>query len=130
MAVLELRAVRLEDVQPAVREAALRVLDVVAADGDVEPAVLVHVADAGLAVVGLLVLDAHLRRHIAERVPRAVAEVKTVAEFLVGRIGLAAHHLRVARDEQVEEPVAVEVGQAPAPGRARSSPATPSSRGA
>ena len=61
----------------------MRILDVVAADGDVEPAVLVHVAEARLAVVGFLVLDAHLGRHIAEHVPRAVAEVKAVADLLV-----------------------------------------------
>jgi len=50
----------LGDVKPAVREAALGVLDVVAADGDVEVAILIHVADARLAVVSLLILDAHL----------------------------------------------------------------------
>ena len=35
------------NVKPTVRDAALRIFDVVTADGDVEPAVLVHVTDTG-----------------------------------------------------------------------------------
>ena len=79
LAVLELRAVGLEDEQPRVRQAALRVADVVAADGDVEPAVAVHIADAGLAVVGGRVGGAEFVREVAELVPRAVAHQQRVS---------------------------------------------------
>ena len=63
----------LKDVEPAVRNAAHGVFDVVAADGDVEPAVAVHVAEAGLAVVGQFVVDAHLVRYIDGTFPCAVS---------------------------------------------------------
>ncbi len=52
------------------RKAAPRGLDVVPADGDVEPAVPVHVAEARMAVVGVLVAHAHLLRHFTKHVPR------------------------------------------------------------
>ena len=73
-AVVEAVTVRLENVEPAVRHAAECVLDIVAADGDVEPAVAVDVAEAGLAVVGQLVVSAHPFGDIDELVPPAVAE--------------------------------------------------------
>jgi hypothetical protein len=60
----------LRHIQPAMRKSAPRGLDVVAADGDVEPAVPVHVAEARLAVVGVLVAHAHLLRHFTKHVPR------------------------------------------------------------
>jgi hypothetical protein len=109
MAVEEVGAVRLENVKPAVREATHGVADVVAADGDVQPAVLVYIAERRLTVVGLLILYAHLRRNVAEGIPRTLAEVKAVAEPLVARIGPTALHLRVARDQQVQEAVPVEI---------------------
>ncbi|OPZ15324.1 MAG: hypothetical protein BWZ10_01761 [candidate division BRC1 bacterium ADurb.BinA364] len=78
-AVFETRAAGLEYKQTAVREAAHGVLDIVAADGDIEPAVLVRVADAGLAIVGHFVSNAHSLRDIAKNVPGALADVQPIA---------------------------------------------------
>ena len=61
LAILEPRPIRLEHIQARVRQPAHGVANVVAADGDVEPAIAVHIADGRLAVVGLFILDAHLR---------------------------------------------------------------------
>jgi hypothetical protein len=82
--------VRLEHVEPAVRHAAHGVADVVAADGDVEMPVPVHVAKRGLPIVGHLVLEAHPRGDVAKRIPCAFAEIQPVADPLVVGIGYAA----------------------------------------
>ena len=58
-AVRELRAVRFENVKPAVRQAGEGTADVVAADANVQPAVSVHVGDGTLAVVTLFILHTH-----------------------------------------------------------------------